>query len=162
MGAKSFRNSAPLEHVLKQMGIPLERQNYIKLGNSLFESLGKEILAHAWIHQIHQLTDGHKLFIIDGLRYPEEAELYRTKSNFVLVAVRSDDETRYDRSKHASDSHKEADSDYAEFLRTSSDSDQEKYIDQLMQQADFSIDNNGSLQDLQQSVERMVANILRD
>jgi dephospho-CoA kinase len=85
-------NSDVLREILDGMGIPSNRANLGRLGNSIFEVLGNDIIARYRLDNLHLGR-----IVVDGIRYPEEIKRYSEVAGFKLLAVTADSDVRFDR-----------------------------------------------------------------
>jgi dephospho-CoA kinase len=153
--------SDTLRNELKRKELDETRENLINIGNSLRESGGPGVLADLMIPNI-QTLENH---IVDSIRNPLEVKsLQRNYDNhkFILIAVDAKPEVRYHRLKQrnrAGDS-----SSWEEFLsqekleESSSDPNKQQLL-ATINEANFHIDNSGSLSDLRNEINNIIDNL---
>ena len=90
----------------------------------------------------------------------EEVALYRGRVDFLLVAIRSSDEARFERSRRALDKHKDSQLSFEEFVAQSF-VENESFVESLVDSADVMVENNGSVRDLEQKIQRLTIDFLR-
>lgn len=91
-GYVTASNSDVLREILEGMGIPSNRENLGRLGNSIFKVLGNDIIAKYRLDNLHLGR-----IVVDGIRYPEEIKRYSEIVSFKLLAVTADPDVRFDR-----------------------------------------------------------------
>ena len=153
--------SDTLRDELRRRGMDESREALTKLGNELRESRGPGVLADLMIENI-VLPGNH---IVDSVRNPFEAEsLAREyeKHSFHLISVDAKPEIRFERLKKRDRSGDSTTWDLflaQEALEESSENPNRQQLFQTMKKADFSIDNSGTLGDLEQNIDNILNNL---
>ena len=153
--------SDTLRDELKRRNLEESRDNLIMIGNSLREEGGPGILADLMISNLNSLEN----HIVDSIRNPLEVKSLRREyenHNFSLISVEASPEIRYERLKQrnrAGDS-----SSWEEFLAQEKleerSSDQNKQqIFETINEADYHIDNSGSLSELKNKIRKIIDNL---
>jgi len=78
---------------LAREGREITRQNLIETGRRLRSEHGTGYLAE----RILERLEPDKNYVIDSFRHPDEVRVFRSRSNFRLVAVKAKAETRFER-----------------------------------------------------------------
>ena len=153
--------SDTLRDELKMRNLEESRDNLIMIGNSLREEGGPGILADLMISNLTSLEN----HIVDSIRNPLEVKSLRREyenHNFSLISVDARPEIRYERLKQrnrAGDS-----SSWEEFLaqekleERSSDPNKQQ-IFETINEADYHIDNSGSLSELKNKIRKIIDNL---
>ena len=153
--------SDTLRDELKRRNLEESRDNLIMIGNSLREEGGPGILADLMISNLNSLEN----HIVDSIRNPLEVKSLRREyenHNFSLISVEASPEIRYERLKQrnrAGDS-----SSWEEFLaqekleERSSDPNKQQ-IFETINEADYHIDNSGSLSELKNKIRKIIDNL---
>ena len=153
--------SDTLRDELKRRNLEESRDNLIMIGNSLREEGGPGILADLMISNLTSLEN----HIVDSIRNPLEVKSLRREyvnHNFSLISVDARPEIRYERLKQrnrAGDS-----SSWEEFLaqekleERSSDPNKQQ-IFETINEADYHIDNSGSLSELKNKIRKIIDNL---
>lgn len=149
-GAVVFRNSASIEIVLDSLALERSRDNYIRIGLSLFQAFGKEVFARYFLEAVFSEASQRK-YVVDGIRFPEEVQYYRERCKFVLIGVSASHEVRYLRAKSAADAIKDQELT-EEYFRRQSQQSTELDVPGMVRSADVLIDNNGSFEQLVQAI----------
>jgi dephospho-CoA kinase len=152
--AAYFRFSDVLRDVLARIHEQNTRENLQKLGISLRSAFGDDILAKSLRADV--LEDNSEYVIIDGIRYQDEVEMVKSLGG-VTVYVHSPVKTRYERVLSRG-SRGEARISLKEF-NDSEEKPTEKRIDEIGQNADFIIENTGTMDELKDKVDRIIERI---
>lgn len=127
----------------------ITRDNLIKTGNQLRKKYGSDILARLALKKVKGKT------VIDSIRNPEEIKYLSQNRGFTLLAVDAPVELRYERAKKRG--REESASTLQEFKEKETEematTGKGQQLLNCMQLADFTIINDGSLQDLHQKLE---------
>jgi len=145
-----------------EKGVELNRENLQNLGNELRKTMGNDILARLTLEKI----DMNKSYIIDSIRNIEELRLLKTYRNFHLLSLDSSPNIRFQRAKEKSKSYlgiiekeAETDEDLIKSLAIDSGLNQDnsgQNVRECMTLADFTIQNDGSLDELKSNVEELL------
>ena len=151
--------SGVLKDVLNRIHQPLTRDNFQRLSVALRETF-PDFLAHAIRSDIEEAAE--PIIILDGPRWPEDIEMIRTLPNNTLVFINTSRKTRYQRVKDRKIAGKtgEHQLSWEEFL-AQENAPNEAHIDDFQNQADFVLDNNGTLDDLRKQVDTLWHNHLK-
>ena len=152
-GAKKYNFSGPINEILERLHIENARDNQIKMGASLREQFGNDVLAQALKKDI--LADNPDIAVIDGIRYAEDLEVSKTLPNFTLIAIETNADARFERLKKRNDRHGEADIDRATF-DAQHQKPTEKNITKVMKEANITILNDGSVEDLHKKIDQII------
>jgi len=136
---------------LKNRSLPASRENLIAVGNELRENFGPDILARRAASRISGKT------VIDSIRHPAEIEYLRSLGSFILLAVDAPVEIRFERAKKRG--RDESASTLEEFIkqenREKGNGGNNQQLDRCLALADLMIINDGSLEELQQKLEKL-------
>jgi len=137
-------------------GIPIDRENLMRLANELREEMGPDAVAKLVLASI---VEG-SLYVIDGVRNLEEVDTFRSKTSVILIAVHASPKERFKRllSRGREDDPK----NYQEFLER--DLKELKLgLGNVIAMADLIVVNQG--RDIESVVEealRMIEEVLKD
>jgi dephospho-CoA kinase len=147
-GYISASNSDVLREILDGMGIPSNRANLGRLGNSIFKVLGNDIIAK---YRLDNLNLGR--IVVDGIRYPEEIKRYSEVESFKLLGVAADPDIRFERAVGEREELKDVG-----ISREAFDdlvlSRSELKVPQLVSRADEVIINDGDFESLKQKIDQ--------
>lgn len=158
-GALLLSNSKLLIQILSVLEISPSRNTMRLLGESLFASFGKDVIARACINKIRQSE--YKLVVVDGIRFPDEVKLYRStyKNNFKLLFIDASSQTRYLRSLSANEPEKFDEKGYSiSDFEALSCAVAESFINELKSMADCVVTNEEALQNLTCNIDCFVEN----
>lgn len=148
---------------LTKEGKSVTRDNLIKKGNELRETLGANILAKRVIEKLEK--DKDRNYVIDSIRNPFEAEELKKFSGFTLIYVSAIPEIRFSRMKMRG---RESDpKDYKEFvkleqLEAKGAQIKHQHLDATAKLANMKITNEGNLQNLFDKIDEALAAISKD
>jgi dephospho-CoA kinase len=150
-----------LSTILKRrLGRNADRKTLQDFGNELRAKFGSQILAEVAIENLPE----KELIIIDGIRNPGEVEFLRKKfgENFKLIAVDAPIQLRFERTIKRK---YERIKSFREFLQLNerdlgkNEPEYGQQVAKCLQQADFLIVNDGSIDDLRKKLEEIVKKI---
>ena len=151
-GYTYFSLSDLIREELKKKCQEESRDNLIKTGNKLRERFGADVLARRVMKRIRGKA------VVDSIRNPKEVEYLREKGEFILLAIDAPLELRYKRvmkrgrAESATTIQKFAEKEREEVT----DSEKGQQLGNCMKMADFRIDNDGSLKELHQKLEKLL------
>ncbi|OGW81507.1 MAG: hypothetical protein A2Z83_06205 [Omnitrophica bacterium GWA2_52_8] len=138
--------------------LALTRENLYALGNRLRSEHGAGYLAG----QVLAKIDPGKPHVIDSIRHPEEVVRLRKASGFVFVAVEASPEIRFARMLERA---REKDpKTWEEFRRlesreAESGNEADQQLDKTLKLADYTVQNGGSLQQLEDNIRNLLKKI---
>lgn len=137
---------------LRKQGQKITRDNLIRMGNLMREQFSADILAR----RVMKKVKGHA--VIDSIRSPKEIEYLKKQGGFILISVDAPPETRYERVRKRG--REESASTLQEFMAKEAEemTTQEKGQQLLacMKMADYTIQNDGTLQELHKKLEEFL------
>ncbi len=144
--------SSILVDILKRLHIPVKREYLQKLGASLRSELGSEVIVTALKGDIEK--DNSDIILIDGIRYANEVEMLRTFKNNLLLSIDAKPEVRYKRCVLRGEKG-ENKITLGDFL-ANENRETEKYIGEVMKDADYAVNNDGTRDELIKKIEEML------
>lgn len=155
-GAKVLRFSQPLSDILSRIHQPNTRAELVGLGTYLRQRFGNDILAKVIVEDAKAAAE--HVVVIDGMRYLAEYEDCKVLPNFYLLNVTAPVAVRYERTKTRKEKADEATMTFEEFqLRELDQTEQE--IKLVQQNANHTITNTGTIEDLYREVDRWLATL---
>ena len=145
---------------LESKGTPITRENLIATGNDLRERNGPDVLARLTLRKI----DPNRNYVIDSIRNPAEVLALRQAGDFVLLNVDAPAEIRFERIRSRG---REQDPQTLEdFLRVEKAEKQnqakhKQSIEDTQAMSDYTILNEGSMEDLQAKIINIVSTALK-
>lgn len=155
-GAKKIRFSDPLRQILDILDLPDSRQNLQTLSTAVRQNFGEDILTKATLKLVSQLNSN--LIVIDGVRRAADIKNFRELKNFFLIYVDTSQEKRYERSVARNENPSDREMTHEEFDKKD-DAEPEIQIESLKKEADFLIDNNGTLEETYSQIENIFKKI---
>lgn len=157
--AKRFMFSDPLRDILDRLHLPQVRVNLASLSHTLRQTFGEDILAH--VIENDAKKDKHELVVIDGIRRVSDIDLVRKLPEFTLVYVEADMERRYNR---LTGRHQNVDDQTKTFDEFKQDHllETELSIPPLRVDAKYIINNDGTLEELYEQVDKVIVELRKD
>lgn len=152
-GADTFRFSTILRDVLDRLYLPQSRENMITLSVNLREKFGQDLLSKVIAQDA--ATAENSLVVVEGMRRPADIKDLKTVAGFKMVSIEVDPKVRYERLIKRAENPGDTEKTYEDFLEDHK-AETEITIPDLMKQADFTIDNNGTLEDLYKQLDELV------
>lgn len=156
---KGFLHFSVREHLITEIvrrGLPVNRDSMVVVANELRANNNPAYI----IEQLyHQASVTGKDCIIESIRTPGEVASLRSKEGFFLLAVDADARIRYERIKLRQS---ETDAiDYATFIENEqremhSDDPNKQNLSACIDMADYTLTNNGSIEDLRQQIDEFI------
>jgi len=148
-GFKKFVFSELLSEELHKRGGSVTKMNQSNLGNELRERFGMGVLGKMMWNKIKN----ENKIVLSGARSIEEVdELRKHEKNIKVVAIKVDLMTRFKRRRPIEPN------DLDEFKKRDENDVKEKGEGKLIDCAEFEIDNNGSLDELQKQLMALAEN----
>jgi dephospho-CoA kinase len=138
-----------------ERGIRPTRSNLHEISQQAIEQYGTDVFAKKLIARIEQ--EPWDAVGVTGIRTPADVRAFREHfgGDFVLVHVRvSEPRTRFERVQRR-DETRDPES-YARFLRQDQEEKELFRIEEAIQQAEITIENDGSLKDFYRAIEKRV------
>ena len=148
--------SDTLRDELRKRGVEESRDELIRVGNELRSSGGSGILADLMIENVSTSAN----HIVDSIRNPSEADSLNRKypnHEFYLISVDADPEIRFQRLKtrgRIGDSSTWEQFLHQEALEESDDPSKQQLL-LTMKKADFSLDNSGTIEQLENQIDKI-------
>jgi len=155
-GFKHFSARDLIVEEINKRGLENIRDNMVLVANDLRQKYGSAYVAD---ELYRRALVSQNNCVIESLRTVGEIELLRKKGKFVLLAVDADPKTRYQRileRKTTTD-----DISFEKFLadeakEMDSDDPNKQNLKKCIEMADFVIDNNGTLDELNSKIEEIL------
>ena len=138
-----------------ERGIRPTRSNLHEISHQAIKQYGAEVFARRLIARIQERS--WDAVGITGIRTPADARAFREHfgQDFLLVHVRvGDPHTRFERVRRRDEARDPG--SYARFLQQDQEEKEMFHIEETIQQADITIDNDGTLQDFHRTIEKQV------
>lgn len=152
-GARSHRFSTILRDMLNRVYLPQTRDNLQQVSSALRATFGDDLLATTIAKDV--AADPGALVTVDGVRRPPDIKFLRRLDGFWLVGVIADERTRYERSTQRNENPDDEHKTFADFARDGQQ-EAERQIVEVMASADFTLDNNGTFEELHRQLDAML------
>jgi dephospho-CoA kinase len=156
-GALTIRFSDVLRDILKKIYLQDSRENLQLLSKSLRESFGQDILSVAVCRKISDFKSG--ILVLDGIRREEDIACIKQMPSFYLVAIDAGLRVRFERIRARQENSGDNTKTWREFKKESL-AESEVFIREMMQDADFRIDNNGTLDQMYNQIDGMLEGLI--
>jgi len=172
-GVKTFHISFTdvLRDECNVRGLECNRQNYTDIANDLREKHGSDILAERIVEKVRTIQkeedDCEKLFVLEAVRNPRESELFKERlgDRYALAAITAPRETliermqsrkRVDEQPGALDSRKTAEALLDREIGIGQPPTGLQ-VGKCLEQADIRVDNSGSMEQLEEQADQILA-----
>lgn len=152
-GAVSFRYSAILRTILSSLFIPINRENLQTLSTNLRQNFWEDLFAKVIAENIKKTSAD--IIVVDGIRRIEDIEHIKDLEGFKLIYVESDVNIRYDRTKNRWENIDERNLTLEQFIENSK-AETETKIRDLKNISDFTINNDGKIENLYKEIDKIV------
>jgi dephospho-CoA kinase len=155
-GASMYRFSDVLRDILRRLHLEENRKNLAAASLMLRETFGEDIFARSIAEEIE--NDGNDLIVIDGVRRSSDVKSIQGLLGFTLLYINADPKRRHGRMTSRNQNADDTTKTFEEFLQDS-ELESETEIRKLAEEADFTIDNNGSLDELYAHADVLLAKL---
>lgn len=151
--ASRYRFSDFLKEILDKLCIEASRTNLIDLFLVLAKRFGEDVLARPMRKLVD--ADSHELIIVEGIRRPADISLLRELPHFYLLGIVSDETKRYERITKRREKTDDSTKTIEQF-KADEERPTETLIAQMIEQADFQINNDKDLINLQFEIDTLM------
>lgn len=149
-GAQTVMFSQSLRDVLDRFYLPQTRDNMQAVSRGLREALGQDVIARVVAQDAQQAASA--IVAVDGVRRPMDIVFLKELPGFTLVKVEADQKIRYERMTKRTQNTDDQTTTFEEFQKKDV-AEAESLIDEVAQEAKFTINNNGTVEELYRQVE---------
>lgn len=157
-GGSRLTVSYILRRTLDSLYLDSNRENLINLALILKKGFSESVLMEAMLKEVEK--EDTDLVIVDGLRMPGDPEPFRREyeNSFKLIYITADQKIRYERSVNRGEKVGESDAKFEEFAKNEAKGT-EKYISKVGKTADFKITNNGTAEELEEEIIKIMSKL---
>ena len=155
-GAAIFKFSTSMRDVAARMYLEPTRENIQKVSTVLRAGFGEDIFAKVMANDAARSDS--EMIITDGIRRPNDIVELAKLPGFHLVAIIAEENTRFDRVKARNENADDAMKTWEQFQKDAS-AEPEMRIRDIAAKAEFTINNNGSIEDLRRKLDAIIAKI---
>ena len=153
-----LRFSDVLTSTLNEWDIPLTRANLQNLAIIMDNEYGKGTLTHATKKRIKD--NGSDIVILEGIRWKTDVPMLRSFKNNVLVYITADPKVRFERIRNRSEKVGESELTLERFEKEGK-AETEIQIPEIGKQADFTIENSGTIDEFREKIENLAKKVLK-
>lgn len=155
-GSSGYRFSTMLRDILNRIYVPVTRENLQDLSLDLRNRFGSDALARVITEDVK--NDKNDIVIVDGIRRMDDIVNLKNVAGFYLVSIEAKEEIRYERMKLRNENVGDNQKTFADFIADSK-REAELEIPAVMNNARFTINNDGTLEDLYKQIEEIIINL---
>jgi len=157
-GAKSVRFSDSLGSGLDRFYIEKNRHNYQTLSRIMRENFGQDIISKTVARDIEGFDT--EIVITEGIRRPSDVNFLTSTypNNFFTINIESKEEDRFSRLATRGEKPDDATKTWEEFQKDGT-AEAEVAIKDIAKDAQFTINNNGTLEELHSQIEEILKKI---
>jgi len=148
--------SKPLRDILDRLYLPQSRINLADLGIILREEFGQAVLEKVTDQEIK--NSPKKIVCLPNIRLKSDMAKLKKLKHFILIGLATDLKIRYQRILKRAQNTDDKNKTWTEFLKDSKLST-ETEIRKIAKTAKFTIDNNGSYQNLYAQIDKIMKKI---
>jgi dephospho-CoA kinase len=154
--SNSYKFSTPLRNILDRIGEEQSRENMQDLSTILRERFGQDLLAKIIVKDAQE--DSQEVVLVDGVRRVADIKYLKELEGFYLINVQADEKIRYERIKSRGENPGDKEKTWEEFQKDAQ-AETEVSIREVAEQASFTIENNGSLEEYHNQIEKIINEI---
>lgn len=151
--AQTFRFSSILRDVLKRLYQPPHRTNLQNISTVLREYFGQDVLSKVIAEDVKNAQS--KIVAIDGIRRPSDILYLKELPGFHLIYLTADQKIRWERLVKRNENPGDATKTLKEFTQDEQ-AEADSLIKELSKQAEFTIVNNGMLEEFYKKIKEAV------
>lgn len=159
---KGFESSSTSDRIREEIirrGLQITRNSLTEVANDLRSQFGNDILSKRTAEYLGNAKSDY--FVIDSIRNPKEIEFFKSQYDMKVVAITADQKIRYERfierktNSEPMSFEQFCDIDNKELHGDGGSHSQR--VEDCMKMADKTLENNGSVEDLEKRVDEMLA-----
>jgi dephospho-CoA kinase len=154
--APSYRFSTILRDILNRLYLGITRENMQGLSKIIREFFGQDTLAKVIATDAN--NDKAELVSVDGVRRLADIKYLRELPGFYLIYLTADQKIRYERIVKRGENDDDTKKTFEQFQKDEL-AEAELQIKETAETANFTINNNGSLEDLYRQIEDILKQV---
>lgn len=154
--AVSFKFSDMLRDILDRVYVEKTRGNLQELSTFLRSTYSEDLMSQVIAKDVAGAKE--EFLIVEGIRRPTDVTYLKDVPGFHLIAIEADAKLRFKRLTSRSENPDDQSKTWEQFQKDAR-AESEQKIAEIAAQAEFTINNNGSLQETIDQVEAIVKNI---
>lgn len=152
-GGSSHRFSTMLRDILDRLYLGQNRENMQQLSTIVRRAFGEDTLARVVFEDIKR--DGNEIIVVDGVRRLADIKYLRGLPEFKMVYLEADMEKRYARIVKRGENVDDKSKTFEKFKKDH-EGEPEAQIRNLKSHSDFTVDNNGTFEDLYRQIDQII------
>ena len=155
--ATIYKFSTPLRDILDRIYIEQSRKNLQDLSLDLRNRFGDDLLASITANDVKRDKD-NSIIIVDGVRRLPDIKYLRQLPEFKLISIETDQKTRWKRMTMRGENVDDINKTFEQFQKDEQ-AEAEQKITEVAKTADFQVNNNGTIEDLEEQVEKILTRL---
>ncbi len=155
--AGHLKVSAFLDQILNILDLEFSRANEQKLGTLLRDLFGEDVMSKTLAAEAEK--SDKPIVILSSIRRLGELNELKKLPNFKLLFIKSDEAERYSRQENRAEKSGEQFLSIEEFKKQHEHS-AEQQIDDMQKEADFVVENNGTIQEFEAQLTKAITQSL--
>ncbi|MBN1779062.1 MAG: AAA family ATPase [Candidatus Buchananbacteria bacterium] len=151
--AKRISFSGMLRDILNRLFLPINRKNLVATSEIIRKQFGQDLMAKVIAEEVKK-SDA-KIICLPNIRRNQDIKYLSKIPGFILVHITAEPKIRYQRLINRRENIDDKNKTWAQFIRDSK-LPTEVTIKQVAKKAKYTIDNNGSLNELHEQVEKIL------
>ena len=156
---KKHLNNFLLIKITRQIEKSHQSWNLQKLSTILRGGFGEDLLAKVIAFDASNLIS--EIVVIDGVRRIADIKYLKDLPNFYLVKIEVDPKIRYERLKARNENKGDSEKTFEQFL-ADQNNEADREIPSVMESTKWSINNNGTLEELYPQIDTLIGKILKN
>lgn len=152
----TYRFSTMLRDVLDRLYLDQSRENMQKLSTILRENFSQDIMSKVIAEDAK--NDPNEIVVVEGIRRPTDITYLAKQDGFNLIYLTADPKIRWQRLVARAENPGDSDKTFEQFL-IDEQAEADKLIKELGAKAKYTINNDGSFEELYNQVENTLTNI---
>ena len=154
--AQTYRFSTMLYDILNRVNLETNRENLQKVSSVLRQNFGDDLMAKTIAFDVTKAES--QIVSVDGVRREPDIKYLREIPGFYLISIDANAEIRHKRLIGRGEKTDDNTKTFEQFLEDEK-KEAEQQIKAVAKKADFQIDNNGTLEQLYEQIEKIMKNI---
>jgi dephospho-CoA kinase len=156
-GAKSFKFSTVMRELLQRLGLEIKRSNLVSISYSLRQTFGEDLFSKVMAKDVNAAPE--EIIVVDGIRRLTDIQYLKDLPGFYLISIEADPKIRYDRAVARNENVGDAEKTFEQFLLDHQQMETEASIPSVMEKAEITVNNNGTLDELYAQIDKIITAI---
>ncbi|MFH1946920.1 MAG: AAA family ATPase [Candidatus Magasanikbacteria bacterium] len=152
----TYRFSTMLRDILDRIYIPQSRENLQKISTLLRENFSQDVMSRVIANDVE--NDKNELVVVEGIRRPTDITYLQELEGFFLIYITADPKTRWQRLVKRNENPGDNKKTFEEFSQDEQ-AEADRLIKELGQKAKYTINNNGTFEELYKQVDEIINKI---